>query len=201
MSKVESVISLPKPELSGSLSLESALAARRSVRSYRDAPLKIHEVSQLLWAAQGVTHPRGYRTSPSAGALYPIQIRLIVGAVEDLQAGIYRYHPDAHVLSPGGGEDVRQALADASLGQSMLARAPAVIAISAIFDRTTSKYRERGIRYVYMEAGHVAQNVHLQAVSLSLGTVVVGAFQDERVAKALSLDPVEEPLLLMPVGR
>ncbi len=194
-------IKLPEPAYQGNLPVESALLARRSIRSFSESALDLFELSQLLWAAQGVTRPNGYRTSPSAGALYPLEIQVVAGSVVNLDPGVYRYRPEENMIMNISRGDVRKDLAEAALGQSMIARAPVIIAISAVYVRTTRKYSERGIRYVLMEAGHAAQNVHLQAVSLHLGTVVVGAFYDDKVKKVLSLEENENPLLLMPVGR
>ncbi|SPF43770.1 putative enzyme [Syntrophobacter sp. SbD1] len=174
---------------------------RRSVRNYEDCQLDLMEVSQLLWAAQGVTRPSGYRTCPSAGALYPLEIQLVAGRVEGLLSGTYRYDAINHAVVHVDKKEIRQELAAAALGQPMILRAPVTISISAIFERTTRKYAERGIGYVFIEAGHAAQNIHLQAVSLNLGTVVIGAFRNDEVKKALGLDPDEMPLILMPVGR
>jgi SagB-type dehydrogenase family enzyme len=194
-------IELPQPAHEGKLSVETALLARRSIRDYRDAPLELNEAGQLLWAAQGQTRPGGYRTCPSAGALYPLELYLVAGKVNGLGAGNYRYDPGKHLLVQSSAGDLRRHLAEAALGQSMIGRAPATLAICAVFERTTGKYGQRGVRYVFMEAGHAAQNVSLQAVSLNLGTVVIGAFRDEKVKEILGLKPEEEPLYLMPVGR
>ena len=195
------MIKLPGPARDGKLAVEAAFWGRRSVRNYKEDPLNLEEISQLLWAAQGTTRPGGYRTCPSAGALYPLELLLVAGRIDELPTGSYRYDFVNHAIRPEDENDIRRDLAQAALGQSMIARAPATIAISAVFERITRKYGERGIRYTYMEAGHAAQNIHLQAVSLNLGTVVVGAFRDTEVKKALSLPPDESPLLLMPVGR
>jgi len=195
------IIKLPGPAHDGKLAVETALLGRRSIRDYREGPLELHEISQLLWAAQGIVRPGGYRTCPSAGALYPLELQLVAGAVGGLPQGSYRYDFANHAILLENQKDVRGDLTVAALGQSMISRAPATIAISAIFERTTRRYGERGIRYIFMEAGHAAQNIHLQAVSLNLGTVVIGAFRDEEVKKALGLQPDESPLLLMPVGR
>jgi SagB-type dehydrogenase family enzyme len=195
------MIKLPGPSHDGKLPVEAALLGRRSIRNYSDAPLEQGEISQLLWAAQGVVRQGFYRTCPSAGALYPLGLQLIAGKVEGLPCGSYRYNCADHSIVQFGEIDIRGGLAEAALWQSMIAKAPAVISISAVFERTTLKYGERGIRYVFMEAGHAAQNIHLQAVSLNLGTVVVGAFRDDQVKKILGLQPDESPLLLMPVGR
>lgn len=195
------ITKLPGPSHDGRLTVEAALMGRRSIRDYRQEPVDLKEVSQLLWAAQGMNRPQGYRTCPSAGALYPLELQVVSGSVDGLPAGIYRYDCANHSVRHERAGDIRYDLANAAIGQSMISRAPVTIAISCIFERTTRKYGERGMRYVFMEAGHAAQNIHLQAVSLSLGTVVVGAFRDDQVKSALGLRPDESPLLLMPVGK
>jgi SagB-type dehydrogenase family enzyme len=195
------IVKLSEPVLQGTLSVESALLGRISVRNFRRDPLDLSEVSQLLWAAQGITRKGRYRTCPSAGALYPLELNLVAGGVNGLATGIYRYDPENHAIRQCSGNDPRRELAAAALSQSMIAHAPATIAISAVHERTTGKYGERGMRYVFMEAGHAAQNVHLQAVSLHLGTVVVGAFNDDKVKLVLGLQSEEIPLCLMPVGK
>ncbi len=193
-------IKLQRPDLGGGVSLEKALAARRSVRTFKGNLLDMRTVFLILWAAQGSNRSSGFRTCPSAGALYPLETLLVAGNVEGLAAGVYRYIPVRHEIRQTLEKDIRRELAEAALGQSMVARAPIVIAITAVYDRTTRKYGERGRRYVHMESGHAAQNVHLEAVSLNLGTVVVGAFEDDRVKALLGLERDEHPLILMPVG-
>ncbi len=197
----ESIIKLPAPKYISSTAVEEALHKRRSVRDFKDAPLTISEVSQLLWAAQGTVGARYRRTVPSAGALYPLELYIVAGNVTGLTAGVYRYLPEGHELLGIVSGDRRSNLCDAALGQSSIRRAPAVIVISAVYERTTSKYGERGIRYVHMEAGHAAQNVYLQTVSLGLGTVVIGAFRDEEIRKIMKMSDRERPLYIMPVGR
>jgi len=194
-------IPLPEPRLEGPLSLEETLDARRSVRDYAPEPLSLAEAGQLLWAAQGVTDPRGLRTSPSAGALYPLEIYLATGQVEDLDVGVFRYQPANHSLVQVAYDDRRERLARAALGQAFVRRAPAVLAITAVPERTTRRYGYRGHRYVYMEAGHASENIYLQCVSLGLGTVAVGAFDDDDVAAILALPKGEVALYLMPLGR
>ncbi len=172
------------------------------MREYRDRPLTLAEVSQLLWAAQGVTDlAEGFRTAPSAGALYPLEIYVASGNVKELEAGTYKYNPNRHELVTVGNRDVRWELSRAALGQSPIAEGAIVLVFAAVYERTTGKYGERGIRYVHMEAGHAAQNVYLQAVSLDLGTVVIGAFDDREVKEVLSMKGSERPLYLMPVGK
>ena len=191
---------LPEANRDGKVSLEKAILERRSVREFRDTPLTLAEIAQLLWAAQGTTSPSGYRTAPSAGALYPLEIFVLAGKVDGLSTGVYRYGPKNHELTKTGDGDWRADLHAAALHQASIRMAPAVLVISAVFDRTTRKYGERGIRYVHMESGNVSQNISLEAVSLGLGTVVIGAFDDNAVKKVVGMGE-EAPLLIMPVGR
>ena len=194
-------IELPPARTDGSQSLESTLDQRRSVRSFADAPLTLSQLAQLLWAGQGLTDRRGYRTAPSAGATYPLELLAAVGNVDGLEPGVYRYLAAGHDLEKIGKGDPRQELHHAALNQSAVAGAPVVFVISAVYERTLARYGERGIRYVHMEAGHAAQNICLQAVSLGLGSVVIGAFRDRQIQQVLSLDEDEHPLYLIPVGR
>jgi SagB-type dehydrogenase family enzyme len=196
-----SVVELPPPQLAGRMSVEEALHTRRSQRAYSAAPLTLAELGQLLWAAQGVTHPNGYRTAASAGALYPLELLVAVGRVSDLEAGIYRYHPDRHALTLIEAGDRRAALSAAALGQESVAEGAVVLAIAAVYERTTVRYGERGRQYVHMEVGIAYQNVHLQAAALGLGTVFIGAFHDDQVHARLRLAAEERPLCLMPIGR
>jgi len=193
-------VPLPEPDRAGTMSLERALDQRRSVRTYGEEPLTLKEVSQLLWAAQGITHPNGYRTAPSAGALYPLDLYLTGGRVTDLPDGVYRYHPRDHVLIRTEREDRRRALAAAALDQSWVREGAVVIAIAGVYERTTRKYGDRGVRYTHIEVGHAAQNIYLQAEALDLGTVLVGAFSDGKVREVLGLSDRERPLALLPVG-
>ena len=165
--------------------------------------LTLWEISQVLWAAQGITDKTGLRAAPSAGALYPLDLYLVVGkeGVEGLGEGVYHYLPQSHSLEPTLEGDVRQTLARLSLGQMSIAEAPLSLLITAEYERTTEKYGDRGVRYVHMEAGHVGQNVYLQAEALGLGTVTIGAFQDEEISKALNLPRSYRPLYVMPIGR
>lgn len=192
---------LPKPRAIGPVSLEEALRTRRSVRAFSQAPITLEELSQLLWAAQGITDPRGFRTAPSAGALYPLELYVVAARVKGLKPGVYRYIPRGHRLEARAQGDRRQALARAALGQPWVQKAPVVFCIAAFYERTTRKYGDRGLRYVHIEVGHAAQNLCLQAVALGLGAVTVGAFYDHEVAKVLDLPPEHRPLYLIPVGR
>lgn len=193
--------SLPPVESKGELSVEEAIQVRRSVREFGRGGLDLADVSQLLWSAQGVTGKGGYRAAPSAGALYPLELYLVVGDIEGLSAGVYWYRPETHELIHLASGDLRKRLASAALGQSCVRRAPAVLVIASVYKRTTGKYGQRGRRYVHMEVGHAAQNVYLQAAARGLGTVLVGAFDDQEVQDVLGLPPDHEPLGLMPVGR
>jgi SagB-type dehydrogenase family enzyme len=194
-------VKLPEPSYDSKVSVEKALFERRSTRNYADEAVTLADVSQLLWAAQGITDPAGYRTAPSAGALYPLEVYLVGGKVATLPAGIYRYKPRGHELVKVVDGDKRAELGNAALGQTALKQAPASLVFTAFYERTTQKYRDRGIRYVHMEAGHAAENVFLQAVSLGLGTVVIGAFYDDDVKKVMQLGRSEEPLYLIPFGK
>jgi SagB-type dehydrogenase family enzyme len=143
----------------------------------------------------------GRRTAPSAGALYPLELYLVAGHITGLDAGVYRYVPARHQLTPVLAGDVRLALARAALDQDCVGQAAATLVFTAVTRRTTRKYGERGLRYVHIEVGHAAQNVFLQASALALATVTVGAFDDDAVARLLQLTREEAPLYLMPVGR
>lgn len=195
------IVKLPEPRYVSNTSIEKALLKRRSIRDYKDKPLTLSEVSQLLWAAQGITDPRGFRTAPSAGALYPLELYIVAGNVNDLLHGIYKYKPHGHELARVVEGDKRAELCNAALGQDWVGSGAVVIVFSAVYERTTAKYGERGIRYVHIEVGHAAQNVYLQAISLNLGTVVVGAFYNNEVKKIMNMRDEEQPLCIMPVGR
>jgi SagB-type dehydrogenase family enzyme len=194
-------ISLPLPRQVGTVSVEEALNRRRSVREYGPGPLTLEEVGQLLWAAQGITEPVGLRTTPSGGALYPLEIYVATGEVIGLPPGIYRYRPRHNELEQVMADDRRRALAAAAMGQRWVQKNAAVLAIVAAYERTTTKYGERGLRYVHLEAGHAAENVYLQATALGLATVLVGAFEERQLATFLGLPPHHQPIALMPVGR
>lgn len=194
-------IRLPLPVYNSKTSIEETLHERRSIRNYKDAPITLSDLSQLLWAAQGISGTEGRRTVPSAGALYPLEVSVVAGNVSGLHAGIYVYRPKGHELLKVADGDRRDEVSKAARGQPAIRTASAVLVISAVFERTTVKYGERGNRYVHMEAGHAAQNIYLQAVSLNLGTVAIGAFDDDRMKKAANLTIREQPLYIMPVGK
>ena len=192
----EQHITLPKPQITGPVSLEAAIAQRRSVRRYAPHDLELEQIGQLLWAAQGITGRQDkHRAAPSAGACHP----LVWYACRD--DGIWRYHPENHSLARHTEEDARKALVDVAWRQQFIAQAPCVFAISVIMERTTGRYGERGeTRYAPMDVGHSAQNVLLQAVALGLVAVPIGAFDDAAVAKILALPEQEQPIYLIPVG-
>ena len=194
-------VQLPDPRLKSEVSLEEALLKRRSIRKYANLPLTLEDVSQLLWAAQGITAEWGGRTAPSAGALYPLEVYLAVGNVKNLATGVYKYKPERHELVKVRDGDVRGELAKAALGQNCVKEAAIDIVIAAVYERTTKKYGDRGVRYTHMEAGHAAQNIYLQATALDLGMVTIGAFYDDRVKDILGMLKNETPLYLIPVGK
>jgi SagB-type dehydrogenase family enzyme len=186
---------LLQPGIDGPVSIEKALLERRSVRSYRDEPLTIADISQILWAAQGITEPkRGLRTAPSARAMCLLNAYLIVGNVTGLSKGMYKYQPHGHKIVKVANGDKRADLYKA-VGQVPTKNAPATLAFSGMSDRSSNP------RWIYLEGGHAAQNVFLQAQSLKLGTVTIGGFKDEDVRKALNLSEKEQPIYIMPLGR
>jgi len=196
-------IPLPKPSLNGKVSVEKAIKERRTIRDFKDRLLSLTHLSQLLWAAQGITDPTiGRRAAPSGGALYPLDIYVLIGenGVEKMEAGVYHYLPKEHSVLPISKGDRRKEIASASLGQMWMAKAPIIFIITAEYKRITGKYGERGIRYALIEVGHVGQNLFLQAEALGLGAGIVGAFNDLEVSKVAGLPSKHEPLLIMPLG-
>ena len=199
----EQTVRLPQPRKEGRLSVEAAIARRRSCREFTEAPLTRQQVGQVSWAAQGVTGQGGRkRAVPSAGATYPLSIFLAVGekGVNGISTGVYRYRPDEHQLEAHASRDVRREVARAALGQSFLAQAPVVVLIAANYARTARRYGDRARRYVHMEAGHASENIYLQAEAEGLCTVAVGAFNDEQVSEVFNLPEQFAPLYLMPIG-
>ena len=194
------IVTLPSPDLKHGIPLNSALKTRRSHRRYSSTALSLTDLSQLLWSAQGITHLLGFRTAPSAGAKYPLEIFIVAGNVNELPPGIYHYHADSHQLERVAIGDQRKALAQAAGKQSSIAKAAVTLVISAVPRRTEKKYGPRATRYVHIEAGSAAQNIYLQAASLHLGTVFVGSFVDKEVKRIVRLPDNYEALGLMPVG-
>lgn len=201
--KGEKMIKLPKPKTRGEISLEEAVNRRSSVRSYSPKPLNLAQLSQLLWAAGGRRFDattEASRTIPSAGALYPLEIFVIVGEMEDLDKGLYQYHYKDHSLKLLKEEDLREELSRSAWGQDFLAQAPVDLVVAADPPRTTDVYGERGERYIQIEVGHLGQNVYLQAEALGLSTCAVGAFDDEEVTRFLGLKKGLIPLYILPLG-
>ena len=194
---------LPNVQTDGTVSLEKTIKVRRTIRSFTAQQLTLEQFSQLLWAAYGITEGRGYkRAAASGGACYPMDIYAIVGedGVKGINAGIYHYEPMGHSVSLIVEGDFREELARASLGQMWMATPPLSLAICSEYDRITDRYGDRGVRYAMIEAGHIGQNIFLQAEALGLGAGIVGAFQDEAVIQVMGTPPSHEPLLIMPVG-
>jgi len=189
------VVELPAPKLDGPMSVEKALSQRRSIRAYKDGALSLAEVSQILWAAQGITEATsGKKTAPSPRASYLLELYLICGNVSGLPQGMYRYLPEGHGLLEVKGGDVKTKLFEAA-GQAPIKGAPAAL----VFTGDTERSRTPDM--MNLEAGHAAQNVYLQAVSLELGTVVMAGFKPEEVAKALNIPSGEKVIYIMPFGK
>ena len=197
-------IQLPPPSLKAGMPLEEAIARRRSVRDFTPEPISQSQLSQILWAAQGISSSRGrYRTVPSAGATYPLEVFVVCGknGAEGIADGIYHYNIANHSLTLHHKGDIRLELARAALDEESIYRAPVDVVICAVYERTARRYGARGERYVHMEVGHAGQNIYLQAAALGLATFAIGAFHDEQVREALRLDKQYRPSYIMPVGR
>jgi SagB-type dehydrogenase family enzyme len=189
------VVKLPPPRYDSEVSIEKALVERRSIRSYKERPLTLNELSQILWAAQGITEPgKGLRTAPSARALFLIEVYVLPGNVTNLPTGVYKYQPQGHDLIRIADGDKKAELFKA-VGQPPIKNAPVVLVFSGLSEKTQRS------TWMYLEAGHAAQNVYLQAVSLKMGGVVMGGFKDEDVRKVLNLSEKEQPLYIMPIGK
>jgi len=198
----KTTIDLPQPRFKSQTSIEEVLLKRRSVREFKKQPITLAEISQLLWAAQGITEKtKGFRTAPSAGALYPLEAYIVALTVDGFPAGIYKYQPEGHLLLKIKQGNYREIVFKTSFKQESVRKASVVFVFSAVYERTTKKYGQRGKRYVEIEVGHAAQNVYLQATALNLGTVAIGAFNEEELTKILSLPKEETPLYMMAVGK
>ncbi len=195
---------LPPPSRKGDMSLAEAITRRRSIRHFAPQPISQSQLSQILWAAQGTSDASGrHRTAPSAGATYPLEIFVVCGTncIEEIGSGIYHYNVDSHTLTLRHKEDMRLGLSRAALGEESIYEAPLDIVICAVYERTLSRYGDRGRRYVHIEVGHAGQNIYLQAAALGLATVAIGAFYDEQVRNVLQLEEQYKPLYIMPVGK
>ena len=204
MRLINNQIYLPPSSQKGGMSLAEAIARRRSIRDFTAEPISQSELSEILWAAQGITDKSWRcRTVPSAGATYPLEFFAVCGgsSIKEMGDGIYHYNIDSHSLTRRYQGDVRLALARAALAQEFIYEAPVDIVICAVYERTLRRYGARGERYVHMEVGHAGQNIYLQATALGLATVAIGAFHDEAVREVLGLDKQTKPLYIMPIGR
>jgi SagB-type dehydrogenase family enzyme len=199
MAKIE----LPREVEFGGLSVDQAIESRRSERDFKDMPLSLLELSRLLHYAYGITEKRErLRAAPSAGALYPIEIYPVANNVQGLARGIYRYSVADHSLALVREGDFRHQMMRHALGEEMMGRASVVLVLSAIFERSAWRYRERAHRYILLEAGHISQNIYLVATALGLGTCAVGAFDDQGYNKIMGVDGKKESVIyLMPVGK
>ena len=187
-------IELPQPKSAGGMPLHEVLARRRSRREYLDRGLTAEQIGQLCWAGQGITSAHGFRTAPSAGALYPIVL-----FVAD-ERGVFEYQPQKQRLVPRVSGDQRRRLERAALGQDCVGSAPVCLIVTYDPGRLSGKYGRRSERYCWLEAGHVAQNILLQATSMDLASAPIGAFHDQSVAKTLQLPSRLHPAYLLPIG-
>lgn len=201
MDKTGNIIKLPEPKCSGGLSVEEAIKARRSVRDYTNEPVALKDLSQLLWAAQGITGRSRGRAAPSAGATYPLELYAVVERVSGLEPGVYHFIPKEHGLEHSISGSYAGLLSACALNQTAVKEAAVDLVFAAVYDRTTKKYGERGARYVHIDVGHASENVYPECVFLGLGTVAVGAFDDVKVKETLKLNKEESPVYIMPVGR
>ncbi len=191
----EDMIKLPQPNKRGNISLEEAILKRRSVRSLSDKELSLEQISQLLWSCQGITDDsKRFRSAPSAGATFPLEVYVVKSD------GLFQYVPKIHGIKRLKDKDLRPLLSEACYNQGFVKDAASDIVICADFNRTTSHYGTRGRNYVYIEVGHAAQNLHLQAVAEGLGSVAVGAFSDDKIKKLLDLPEDIVPIYVIPVG-
>jgi SagB-type dehydrogenase family enzyme len=188
-------VKLPSPRNDSDVSIEKALLQRRSIRSYKEEPLSLNDLSQILWAAQGITEPkRGFRTAPSPRAVYLLEIYVLLGNVTNLPMGMYKYQPQGHELVKIADGDKKAELFKAA-GQAPIKNAPVALVIAGLSEKTQNP------AWIYLEAGHAAENIYLQSVSLKLGTVAMAGFKEDEVRKALNLPEKERVLYIMPIGK
>ncbi len=193
---------LPAPETRGGAALWDVFSARRSVREFDTRPVPDRKVSQVLWAAQGITAEQfgtGFRTTPSAGALYPVETYVVINNVEEIPRGVYHYSVEDHVLEQLREGDYRVTTARAALDQRVAYDAHFVLVWTAVFQRCKWKYKQRAYRYVYIDAGHIAQSVALAALADGLGSCQIGAIYDEEANDLLGVDGIEESTIYMTV--
>ncbi len=197
-----STIALPPPSMKGSFPLDRALAERRSLRQFKNSSISREELSMLLWACQGQTDDKGHRTAPSAIAAYPLELYVIVGQVKDLTPGVYRYVSKGHqIIAVMEGDRREDFINSAAPKQVWVRSAPVIFVITGVAEKITRKTGDKGRRFLYVEAGLAAQNLFLEAVSLSLGGTFVGGFEPEAVQSYLKLPAGEEPMAVIPVGK
>ena len=204
MGDTQQQIRLPPPSQRGKIPLEEAIIKRRSIRNFTQELVSQSQLSQILWAAQGITDPSfEYRAVPSAGATYPLEIFVAGGksSIEGIDDGLYHYEVNGHLLTLHHKGDIRFELARAALDQEFIYEAPVDIIICALYERTLARYGPRGERYVHIEVGHAGQNIYLQATALGLATVAIAAFHDSQVREVLQLSKRVKPLYIMPLGR
>ncbi len=202
------MIELPVPSLDGGVSVEDAINKRRSVREFTAQPLSMADLSQCVWSAQGTTGNDGKKVAPSAGAVYPVTLYVVVGVIENLSAGLYRYEPNRHTLEAIRAGELRAQLRDAALEeQPWIGQAASILVIAADIAKTSSTFQqqppagERGFRYVYMEVGAIAENVYLQGQTIGVGVVFIGGFDDQKVTDVLKLPSPYTPVGLVCLGR
>ena len=195
-------IALHPPVPNGSTSIDEALKRRKSIRQFSTKSLNEKQLSYLLWASTGVQRQEGeheFRTAPSAGALYPIETYLVVSSVEDIPQGVYHYSIGSHALEELNAGDFRRAITIAAMGQRMCMEATVVFIWTAIFQRSKWKYGQRAYRYVYLDAGHIAENLALSATSIGIGSCHIAAIFDDEVNEILGVDGSDESAIYMTV--
>lgn len=198
----KNAIVLKQPKYNSNVSVEVSILKRRSVRSFANESVSFEDFSQILWSAYGITDKvRNFHSVPSAGAIYPLEVFVVVNNVRNIPVGIYKYFPEDHKILCIKDGDYRKDLFDFSYGQMPVKESAFVVIFCANYEKTMARYRQRGIKYVDIEVGHCGQNVYLQCVSLGLGTVAIGAFDENRVKSMLDLDSKIIPIYLMPVGK
>ncbi len=196
------VIKLPQPRTDGGISLQKALQERQAIKSFSNEPLTLEEVSQLLWAAQGITDDKGHRTTPSCLASYPLEIYLLAGNVTGLSAGVYHYSPQGHNLTAiASGNRIHELFSLSESEEDWKASAPAIFIITGVFERLNKIVGKDWSRFVYVEAGAAAENMLLEVVSLDLGSALTIKFDENKTRELLGLSGGEEPLGVLPVGR
>ncbi len=197
----DELVKLPIPRTKSDVSVEAALASRRSIRSYKSDALDLEVLGQILWSAQGITETsKKYRTAPSAGATFPLEMYVLVDNVSGIKAGIYRYYPEEHSIKLSHAGDFKTPIREKAARQGSITQAPFTLIFCADMDRIRPRYKDRSERYVFMEIGHAAQNVHLQCETLNLGTVCIGAFDDIALHEVLKLPKEHIPYNMMPIG-